>query len=125
MSEDRFVSEDLFRRQLEVTDKLAGVVMDNSAATKAVSEVQIQQSRLLEKIDERNEQGRTRAVDEVKEHITTAMAGMEKHVSTEVARVGDDLANKLEFYNKPQFWLAIIMLVAAVVTNGVIKAVVK
>lgn len=123
MSEDRVVSEDLFRTQLQVVEKLASAVMDNATATKGIADTQAQQGRLLERLDDRNEEGRKVAVDDLKEHITNAIGSVEKHVTTEVARVGDSLANKLEFYNKPQFWLAIIILAISGFAGAVMKAI--
>ena len=119
MSDERTVSEDLFRRQLDVTEKLAGVVMDNATATKGVAETIQGQQRLLEKIDERNEGGRKEAVTEVKEHMTEQADRIAEHFTTVIER--------LEF--KPRRWwisiaiLALSLFAGSPVADRLLKAV--
>ncbi len=123
MSEARVVSEDLFKRQLDVTDKLAAVVQDNAQTTRGIADTQHQQGTLIARLDERNEQARKEAVETVKDHITQAIGGLERHVSIEVERVGNDLGNKLEFYKKPQYWLSIFILAASMIVGGLLKGI--
>jgi hypothetical protein len=120
---ERVVSEDLFKRQLDVTEKLAAVVQDNASTTRGIADTQQQQGALIAKIDERNEVGRRQAVDDVKTHISEAMGDLEKHVTNTVAQVGNDLSNKLEFYKKPQYWLSILILAGSIILGGLLKGI--
>lgn len=121
--EPKVVSEDLFRMQLNVVEKLATAVSENSTATRGIAEVQAQQGRLLERLDDRSESSRKEAVLDIKDHITGAASNLEKHITVTVDRVGDALANKLEFYNKPQFWFAIAILAASAIAGNLLKGI--
>lgn len=116
-SDEHTVSERLFERQIEVTEKLASVAHENAAATRGIAETQLQQGRLIERLEERNQIGRS----DLEEHMTKGMQNLEAHITAEVMKVGDKIANKMEFYNKPQFWLAIILLAASSAAGAVMK----
>lgn len=109
---DRVVSEDLFIKQLELTAQLSNVIRDNAETTRQVATTQASTNALLQRLDDRSESGRATAVDEVKQHVTA-----------EADRVAEVLAGKLEFYNKPQFWLAIAILAGASFAGGLMKVV--
>ncbi|HKQ57534.1 MAG TPA: hypothetical protein VJY35_06675 [Candidatus Eisenbacteria bacterium] len=115
---DRMVSEDLFRRQLEVIEQLSRAVMDNSTATKGVAETTQQQGRLLEKLDERTEQGRREAIESMRDHVTEKSSDLELHMTAVGNAIGESLGRKMEFYNRPQFWIAIFILAIAMVSGS-------
>jgi len=107
------VSEELFRRQLEVTEKLAATVGDNAATTRQVATTQKESNDLLREIHDEQKSGRQSAVEEVKEHITEE--------ADRIAQGFDGVADRMEFWKKPQFWLAIIILAAASASDSIFK----
>lgn len=101
----RVVSEDLFAKQLDVVKDLSRAVMDNATATKGVGETAQRQTQILERMDERidegrekAEQGREKAVEVVTNHVSEQTVVITKHM--------DDVIGKLQFWKTPQWWIS-------------------
>lgn len=109
------VSEELFRRQLEVTEKLAGSVADNASTTRQVASTQKESIDLLREVHDEQKMGRETAVNQVKDHVTAE--------ADRIASGFDGVADRMEFWKKPQFWLAIIILATASASDSVVKVI--
>lgn len=109
------VSDELFRRQLEVTEKLAVAVVDNSATTHQVAATQKDTMELLREVHEKEENAQQRSLEEVKRHVS-----QESEVITERFNI---VMERLEFWKKPQFWIAITILAASSASDTIAKIV--
>lgn len=82
---ERTVSEDLFRQQLDATGRLTTVVADLTGTLKSVADTQVQNNQLMTRLTDRTDEGRSQAVDEVKEHVTQKADEVKEHLAAAIA----------------------------------------